>query len=117
MIAGERGEMRDVWVWSLDWFRRPASNPDRRAKQTEIVAAILGGLRAVETVAGLHLLYAQDSRWCTEIARERVGDDWRAIGVHAATATAFGLRYVELVTGRDLDATALPPWLGEWSAF
>jgi hypothetical protein len=28
---------------------------------------------------------------------------------------AFALRYVELKTGAQLTATALPPWLGEWA--
>lgn len=117
MNADTDAGIRPVWAWSLDWFRKPSSNPERRVKQTELVAAILGALRRVETVEALHLLYQADNRWCAEMALQLFHDEWRAIGVHATTATAYGLRYVELVTGRRLDAERVPAWLGEWAAW
>jgi hypothetical protein len=108
--------MRDVWCWALSWFLKPPSNFDKRAKQAELVEAIKGDLRAINDVEGLHDRYCRDSRWCLQVARQHFPREWPTLGVHATTAAAYGLRFVELMTGQPLDARQpLPRWVGEWA--
>ena len=108
--------MRDVWCWALSWFLKPPSSAEKRARQAQLVEAIKAELRGVVTVEELHDLYCRDSRWCLQIARQLYPRDWPTLGVHATTAAAYGLRFVELMTNRPLDARdALPRWVGEWA--
>jgi hypothetical protein len=108
--------MRDVWCWALSWFLKPPSSAEKRAKQAALVEAIKAELRGVEAVEDLHELYARDSRWCLQLARQHFPRDWPTLGVHATTAAAYGLRFVELMTARSLDAKQpLPRWVGEWA--
>lgn len=108
--------MRDVWCWALSWLRRPPVSDDKRRAQLALVEAIKERLRDQSTTADLDARYAADRRWCLELARARFPRRWPTLGVHACTAAAYGLRAVELLTGRSIDATApLPPWLGEWA--
>ena len=108
--------MRDVWCWALSSFLKPPSSVDKRAKQAALVEAIKAELRSVDAVEGLHELYCRDSRWCLHLARQHFPRDWPTLGVHAATAAAYGLRFVELMTARSLDAKKpLPRWVGEWA--
>jgi hypothetical protein len=108
--------MRDVWCWALSWFLKPPSSPEKRAKQAALVEAIKAELRPIEAVEGLHDMYCRDSRWCLQLARQHFPRDWPTLGVHATTAAAYGLRFVEMMTGRPLDARQpLPKWVGEWA--
>jgi hypothetical protein len=108
--------MRDVWCWALSWFLKPPSSVAKRAKQAALVEAIKAELRSVDAVEGLHERYGRDSRWCLQLARQQFPTDWPTLGVHATTAAAYGLRFVELMTSRSLDARQpLPRWLGEWA--
>jgi hypothetical protein len=108
--------MRDVWCWALSWFLKPPSSAEKRSHQAQLVEAIKAELRQVVTVEELHDLYCRDSRWCLQIARQLFPRDWPTLGVHATTAAAYGLRFVELMTNRRLDARdSLPRWVGEWA--
>jgi hypothetical protein len=108
--------MRDVWCWALSWFLKPPSNCEKRARQAVLVESIKLELHRVELVEELHDLYCRDSRWCLQIARQLYPRDWPTLGVHATTAAAYGLRFVELMTGRSLDAREpLPRWVSEWA--
>lgn len=108
--------MRDVWCWALSWFLKPPSSRDKRAKQAALVEAIKAELKRVEQVEALHDLYSRDSRWCLQLARQLYPREWPTLGVHATTAAAYGLRFVELMTTRELDARdPLPRWVGEWA--
>lgn len=112
-------EMREVWSWALSWMLRPSSLPELRAKQQKLIEAIHTKLAEVESPEVLQHLYLHDSGWeFTIIAKNLYPTDWAILGIHATTAAAFGLRYVELQTGKKLDATKeLPRWLGEWAAW
>lgn len=112
---GSTSEMRDVWSWALSWFVKPPSDAAKRARQAELVGAYLVELRSISTVEGLHERYCRDSRWCLDVARRLFLRDWPTLGVHACTATAYGVRYVEILTGRALDPRNLPAWVGEWA--
>jgi hypothetical protein len=108
--------MRDVWCWALSWFLKPPSSLDKRAKQAALVEAIKHELRDVGDVEALHDYYCRDSRWCLQIARQMYPREWPTLGVHATTAAAYGLRFVEMMTQRPLDARQqLPRWVGEWA--
>lgn len=109
--------MRDVWCWALSWFRKPPSSPQKRARQTELVAALLEQLRQTDAVWSLHDRYCGDSRWQLKLARERFPRDWATLGLHACAAAAYGIRFVELSTGKALDPAALPAWVGEWAVW
>jgi hypothetical protein len=116
METREETGMRDVWSWSLSWFRDTPTSKEKRARQAALVTAIKRELAGIGTVPDLHDRYCQDSRWVLLLARERFPREWPTLGMHACTAAAFALRYVELVTGADLDATySLPRWVGEWA--
>ncbi|HEV8634109.1 MAG TPA: hypothetical protein VG370_07705 [Chloroflexota bacterium] len=108
--------MRDVWCWALSWFLKPPANGQKRARQALLVESIKRELQKVQAVEELHDRYCQDSRWCLQIARQLFPQDWPTVGVHATAAAAFGLRFVELMTGRSLDAREpLPRWVSEWA--
>jgi hypothetical protein len=112
----ENTGMRDVWCWALSWFLKPPSSFEKRAKQAQLVEAIKRELGKVQAVEDLHELYCRDSRWCLRLARQLFPREWPTLGVHASTAAAYGLRFVELMTGRTLDARQpLPRWVGEWA--
>lgn len=108
--------MRDVWCWALSWFLKPPSSVEKRLKQAQLVEAIKGELHKVDQIEALHDLYCRDSRWCLQLARQQFPREWPTLGVHATTAAAYGLRFVELMTCRDIDAREpLPRWVGEWA--
>jgi len=110
--------MRDVWSWALSWFMRPPNSPEKRAKQAEVIDGIKWHLHSTTSIAALHELYGRDSSWCVQIARRLYPTEWATLGIHATTAAAFGLRYVELTTGKSLSARQpLPRWLGEWAVW
>jgi len=110
--------MRDVWIWALSWFLKPAASPEKRAQQAVLIQAIKAELEDLHAVAGLHDRYAADSRWCLLLARRLFPRAWPTLGTHACAAAAYGLRYVELMTGHELDARGpLPAWLSEWAVW
>lgn len=119
---------RDVWIWALSWFSKPPSDAAKRSKQAALIQAIKDQLAhegSVEEIGavwrrigGLHDLYCQDSRWCLQLARQMFPREWPQMGVHACTAAAYGLRYVEMMTGKRLDAREpMPRYIGEWAVW
>jgi hypothetical protein len=115
----DRTGCRLVWSWALGWLVRPPVDPDKRAKQATLVAAIAGGLRDVDTVADLLARYddPENGRHYLAIARGVYPGEWPALGIHACTAAAYGVRFVELQTRQRLDARRLPGWVGEWGVW
>jgi hypothetical protein len=115
----DRTGCRLVWSWALGYLRKPPADPARRAKQRVLVAVLAGDLRDVDTVAGLHARYAdpEQARHCLAIARGVYPGEWPALGIHACTAAAYGVRFVELQTRQRLDARRLPGWVGEWAVY
>lgn len=109
--------MRDVWCWALSWYRKPPSSADKRARQARVIAAVLAECRTATTPGDLTARYldAKTAHRCVAIAAGVEPATWPTLGVHACTAAAFGIRYVELATGATIDPAALPHWLGEWA--
>jgi hypothetical protein len=107
--------MRPVWSWALAWFRSRPEPPSLRARQARLIALLKAALRPIRTPAELDASYAADSRWTTRVVRKQRPRDWSTPGLHACMASAYALRYVEIVTGRRLDPRkALPHWVDEW---
>ncbi len=121
------GDMREVWCHSLSRFSKPPSSLERRAKQATLVQLIKDELVKRENVKlqtepdlnridFLHTTYCSDSRWCLNLARQQFPNEWPHLLVHFTTATAYGLRVVEQMTGQQIDARQpLPMWIGEWA--
>ena len=108
--------MRDVWCWALSWYVKPPPSAEKHAQQAALIEAIKAGLQDIEIVEALHERYCADSRWCLNLARTMFPREWSRLGVHATTAAAYGLRYIELMTNRAIDAREpLPRWVGEWA--
>lgn len=110
-------EPREVWLWSLSWLLKPPTSAEKRARQTALIGALVADLRAVDTIPGLHDRYTSDSRWCLAIARRMFPVEWPTVGVHACTAAAHAIRYVELLTRKTLDARSLPRWISEFAVW
>ena len=100
--TNDHSEAREVWTLAVAWYLRPERPTEKRAKQAAIVDAIKCELSSVRSVATLHDLYSRDAHWCRQIGHRLFPGEWSTLGIHAATAVAFGLRYVELVTGETL---------------
>lgn len=108
--------MRDVWDWAISWFYKPPSSWEKRVKQKILVEAIKTELSIVSEIPLLHNLFCSDSRWSLLLVREFFPKDWPTLSIHATTAAAYGLRFVELMTGKELDARKpLPIWVREWT--
>lgn len=120
--------MRDVWCWALGWFRMSGSALDRhkRLMQVKLVEAIKDEIDSqlqqkglpLYNVPALHQLYELNNKWLFEIARRLYPKDWQRLSLQTTTAAAFGLRYVEYMVNRKLDANKpLPHWVGEWAVW
>jgi hypothetical protein len=107
--------MRPVWSWALTWFRSPAESASKRAQQACLIATLKAELRSLRTPAELDLWYTKAPRRTTQVARWERPRHWSTHGIRTCTATAYALRYVELLTGADLDPRdPLPRWVDEW---
>ncbi len=125
MFQPNPNDMPEIWIWALSWFSKPPQSPAKRMKQAVLVEVIKGEFAAQlekrgisEDMSGLHSLYRADSAWALQIARREFPRDWPTLGVHATTAAAFGLRHVELMTGKTIDARQpLPGYVKEWATW
>lgn len=112
--------MRHEWSESLWRFRRAPRNTASRGRQVEVIAAIrdlLDPIRSTATLAA-HYRAATSVAAARSVAKELHPDDEVLRDLRRTRDVAYGLRYVELLTGADLDPTlGLPYWLGEWAVY
>ena len=111
-----RGEVEphEVWIWAMAWFSQPPFDRARRRRQEVLVQAIKEAIGDVP-LEGLHERYLE-GKWATKLARQTFPETWPSLGVNCCISTAFGLRWVEMMVGRRIDATKpLPPWTSEWA--
>jgi hypothetical protein len=102
----------DGIAWAMD---RPRAGLwlDRRLRAIAQLKAELDSIQEPGT-----LLAGWISLGCPEAERlaDRHAGDWWGINKAMVTQAAYGLRYVELVTGRDVPcAWPFPSWLREWT--
>lgn len=114
--------IRNSWACALDWYRKPYDSV-KRSKQAKLIEAIKDGIEPqlirsglpLNNVPALHRLYESNSTWTVQMARNLYPGEYPTLSVHASSATAFGLKYVEYMIDRKLDAQQpLPSWIGEW---
>ena len=104
-----------AWDEGIAWALRAPGSPlsSRRLRAIDQVRA---ELRAIADWRALVLHSGQEGLGRAEQLAERDPDVWMGLDAEAVTAAAYGLRYVELMTGRDIDPTRpLPYWLREWT--
>lgn len=107
-------EIRDVWRWALSWYVKPPSSLEKRTKQTFVVTEILAKLREIEEPRALIELYSRSNIWCIKLTKEKYPGEFTTLGIHAITAVAYGLRFIEMSTNRRFNnLQILPEWIGE----
>lgn len=86
------------------------------SRRLQAINQVRAELRAIEDWRALVLHSAQEGFERTERLATRNPDAWLGLDAHAVMTAAYGLRFVELMTGRDIDlARPLPYWLREWT--
>ncbi len=120
--------MDSLWSKSLHWFdKQPLSTPKNR-KRAMLVQVIKSELLFIEESEVmrcgsildrnglLHTTYHQDLRWCLVIADDLYHRDWPTLDMRRSIAAAYGLKFIENMTGKNINATLpLPRWIGEWA--
>jgi hypothetical protein len=112
--------MCQEWSESLWRFSRAPRNTESRARQVEVIAAIRDLLDPVRSTATLAAHYRADTSvsLARSVAETLHPDDPALRDQRRTRDVAYGLRYVELLTGANLDPTlGLPYWLGEWAVY
>ena len=101
----------DGVVWALSTSGSPMSS-----RRLWAINQVRAELRAVGDWRTLVLYSAQEGFECAERLAERNPDAWLGLDAHAVMTAAYGVRFVDLLTGRDIDlARPLPYWLREWT--
>ena len=108
--------MRQRWSEALWRFARAPKMTDQRERQADVIEAIKQQLDDVCTVQQLRVHYQTSAALCDQIVRALYPDDPFLADPHRTRDVAYGLRYVELMTGRRMSAfESLPSWIGEWA--
>ena len=87
--------------------------PQRRMRAIARLKGERGSIREPRA-----LLARSSSLACSEAERLATDnpDEWRWVNKAMVTHAAYGLRYVELITDREIPCTRpLPSWLQEWT--
>jgi hypothetical protein len=108
-VLAERIERR--WLDTLVAFRAYATFTSDGWRRT--VAAVDRNRERLDTIDDTDAL-AREYLAVVLLRRVRMDDPATQPSPFVRDA-AFALRYVELKSGLQLTATALPPWLGEWA--
>ncbi len=105
------------WAYALTWLREPAPvrGAERRSKQVICIDTIREALHHVNSLVQLEHAYATDSDWCMALMCQLYPAEAHGLGRRMVMAAAYGLRQVELCTGRRVMARALPKWITEWT--
>lgn len=89
---------------------------DQRERQADVIEAIKQQLTDVHSIHQLRVHYQTSAALCDQIVKALYPDDPFLADPHRTRDVAYGLRYVELVTGRRMNAfDSLPSWIGEWA--
>lgn len=106
--------MEPLWREGIWWWSYYAG--DHRANWAALIGMALDRLRAYRTLAELNAAYVDwDSTWIAEEAQRRFPHDSQVWDTPYTESTAFGLRYLELISGQRIDPAQVPTaWLREW---
>ncbi len=105
--------MRDVWKSALEWYIY-CGDDERKAKYALIIMAVKDRLQGVRSKGDLVRHYMETDGLCEEVVAEVLpGEAW--LDVRQTEDVAYGLRCLELSTGKRFDLTRRSPsrWLIE----
>jgi len=110
--------MHHLWCEALWRFMRAPKLTDQRERQVNVVQAILDYIEPIESIDELAVHYHGSAELCQRIALALYPTDSQLQDLRRTQDVAYALRYVELITGHELDpGDALPCWIGEWAVF
>lgn len=105
--------MRDVWKSALEWYIY-YGDQERKAKYATIVMAVKDHLSGVTNKGELVRHYMSTDGLCESVVAELFpGEQW--LDHRRTEDVAYGLRCLEISTGRRIDVTRKTPsrWLLE----
>jgi len=105
--------MRDVWKSGIEWYIYYTNN-ERKAKFARVIMDIKGQLEDIRTMGDLGRHYATSSGLVSQSVKRLYPKDWW-LDTHQAEDVAYGLRCIELSTGKKIDLTKGAPsrWIVE----
>jgi len=110
--------MHQLWCEALWRFVRAPKLTEQRERQVNVVEAILDYIEPIDSVGQLVDHYQSSAELCQRIALALYPNDSQLQDLRRTQDVAYALRYVELMTGHDLDPGGqLPCWIGEWAVF
>ena len=105
--------MRDVWKSGIEWYIY-FSNTERKVKFARVIMDIKAQLGHIQTVGDLSRHYAESHDLVKQSVKKLYPKDWW-LETHQAEDVAYGLRCIELATGRPVDLAKGTPsrWVVE----
>jgi hypothetical protein len=105
--------MRDVWKSALEWYIYLGNDP-KKVQYAVVIMAVKDRLQGVKSKGELVRHYMSTEGLCETVVREVLpGQQW--IDHRQTEDVAYGLRCLELSTGKPIDITRRTPsrWLIE----
>ena len=108
--------MPTAWEDGIAWALEPPPGGTGLRRRMRAIGRLKGELGQIRQPGALlarssPLAWLDDERLVAEHP-----DDWAGINRAMAIQAAYGLRYVELVTGREITCEwPLPSWLSDWT--
>jgi hypothetical protein len=111
--AKERGTVRDAWKSGIEWYIY-YTNRERKAKLAQVIMEIKRQLDDIKTVGDLGRHYTGEHHLVHQAVEKLYPKEWW-LDTHQAEDVAYGLRCIELATGRPIDLTRGTPsrWVVE----
>ncbi|MCA1597550.1 MAG: hypothetical protein LC769_00780 [Chloroflexi bacterium] len=105
--------MRDVWKSGIEWYIYYTNN-ERKAKLALVIMDVKAHLDDIQTMGDLSRHYATSPDLISQSVKKLYPRDWW-LDTHQAEDVAYGLRCIELATGKKVDLTKGTPsrWVVE----
>lgn len=105
--------MRDAWKSGIEWYIY-YTNTERKVRLARIIMDIKGHLNDIKSVGELGRHYGEEHDLAHQAVERLYPRDWW-LDTHQAEDVAYGLRCIELVTGRCIDLAKGTPsrWVVE----
>lgn len=99
--------MRDAWKSGIEWYIY-YTNPERKAKLARVIMEIKSQLDGIQTIGDLGRHYGGEHHMVQQVVQRLYPQEWW-LDTHQAEDVAYGLRCIELATGRRIDLTKGTP--------
>lgn len=105
--------MRDAWKSGIEWYIYYACD-ERKARLARVIMEIKHKLDGIDTMDDLGRHYAGEHHLVHQAVKKLYPKDWK-LETRQAEDVAYGLRCIELSTGRHLDLAKGAPsrWVVE----